>query len=953
MVKRLNYFDGQFLRARDFNDEQAYHVGMRRKHNSLLHTWGIADGLMPSKAETARIKVSKGFAIDSAGNEIQLDDDLLSEDLSKDPALRGTAAFITIQWVEIDADASDESGTSNVTRKELKPKIKVSIDQPKDGTELILGTVKLGSDGGVESVDTITPLRRIAGAKGGSNFNAVGLTLTGLNIKPEMQPSFSANTPGQVDLKGSLKIDGGLTVTGGRSILNTKAEFGAKPRNYGPMVYTDNLFGMELGFNGAKWTTRILTRDSEAIELGKYPAGGRDNVDQFKPWMTLIDNGNVGIGTSSPVSTLHTYGNNGTITINNTGELFDDGNFHIHSKKGTLWLNALDGDVRINNQTNGGVILTNGTGKVGIGTTAPAEQLDVAGSVRAMGSVNWQNGFYASTVAVGQTPGNVATLRIAPKGAYAADTEAGFTGTDTSIPFVIRTGGNAMATFLTNGNIAIGATSANHKLDIWNGGIGFSGKDLNSSDKKLYSPTDGDLEWWTQNAASGHGFAVSNNGVKAVYLSTAGNSYLNGGNVGIGTTTPADQLHVYRGDDTNWSGRGVFSGKTNAAVIGTFQGKAVVGGHNAALNAWSTLYVNNEGSAAGGTTIMGIGGNVGIGVTTPPEKLSVGGNIAVLYDFALKCNHASKNWNRNILITGWDLGGDGGDVLALTPPGWSGSTIKFYTASGGGDVPAAAASEKMRIDLNGNVGIGTKAPKFKLDVNGPVRIGGFPEDESEAWTSSGSIIWCRNVDTNGRWDEGLLKHSSTNSRFGRAGFGIHMHESREFGFYSTGWRPLMSIEGGSGNVRIRGSVQGNYGDLAEIYLSDVELVPGELVSLDPDADRIIRSREAEEAVIGIVSTTPAFVLNMQEVSSEVTLPAGVKGYPVALCGRVPCKVTDENGPIRRGDALTASSKPGHAMRAEPMLVDGKPLHRPGTLVGKALENHPAGDGVIEVFVALR
>lgn len=40
-VKRLNYYDHQFLRAPDFTDEQHYHLGMRRLHNSSLHTWGI------------------------------------------------------------------------------------------------------------------------------------------------------------------------------------------------------------------------------------------------------------------------------------------------------------------------------------------------------------------------------------------------------------------------------------------------------------------------------------------------------------------------------------------------------------------------------------------------------------------------------------------------------------------------------------------------------------------------------------------------------------------------------------------------------------------------------------------------------------------------------------------------------------------------------------------------
>ena len=73
-------------------------------------------------------------------------------------------------------------------------------------------------------------------------------------------------------------------------------------------------------------------------------------------------------------------------------------------------------------------------------------------------------------------------------------------------------------------------------------------------------------------------------------------------------------------------------------------------------------------------------------------------------------------------------------------------------------------------------------------------------------------------------------------------------------------------------------------------------------------------------------------------------------YPVALCGRVPCKVTDENGPIWRGDLLTSAGTPVHAMKAVPATVNGAPVYRPGTLIGKALEHLASGCGTIEVFV---
>jgi hypothetical protein len=92
-----------------------------------------------------------------------------------------------------------------------------------------------------------------------------------------------------------------------------------------------------------------------------------------------------------------------------------------------------------------------------------------------------------------------------------------------------------------------------------------------------------------------------------------------GGNVAIGTLNlaPQTKLHVYESGSSanNWRGRIASSGDNAAVVMGEVNGKASLGGHNAALTAWSDLCLNWG------------GGNVGIGTQNPNQKLTVNGTI--------------------------------------------------------------------------------------------------------------------------------------------------------------------------------------------------------------------------------------------------------------------------------------------------------------------------------------
>src|SRR5947209_4428453 len=71
-ISRVNYFSRQILRTQDFEDEQAYHLEARRRHNIGQHLWGIVSGLELKPDKDGTVFVTPGFAIDGFGRELVL-----------------------------------------------------------------------------------------------------------------------------------------------------------------------------------------------------------------------------------------------------------------------------------------------------------------------------------------------------------------------------------------------------------------------------------------------------------------------------------------------------------------------------------------------------------------------------------------------------------------------------------------------------------------------------------------------------------------------------------------------------------------------------------------------------------------------------------------------------------------------------------------------------------------
>jgi hypothetical protein len=153
-----------------------------------------------------------------------------------------------------------------------------------------------------------------------------------------------------------------------------------------------------------------------------------------------------------------------------------------------------------------------------------------------------------------------------------------------------------------------------------------------------------------------------------------------------------------------------------------------------------------------------------------------------------------------------------------------------------------------------------------------------------------------------------------------------------------------------GDIHASGTITGTnvraqYQDVAEWVPTTGRLEPGTVVVVDPEGEnRVMASSEPyQTSVAGVVSLQPGIVLG----------EPGTAKSQIATTGRVKIRADASRIPIRAGDLLVTSAKPGVAMKSEPIELQGRRFHQPGTIVGKALQPLPAGEGQILVLLSLQ
>jgi len=208
--------------------------------------------------------------------------------------------------------------------------------------------------------------------------------------------------------------------------------------------------------------------------------------------------------------------------------------------------------------------------------------------------------------------------------------------------------------------------------------------------------------------------------------------------------------------------------------------------------------------------------------------------------------------------------------------------------------------------------------------------------------------------------EGEFGDKVAAAAFSVSNFGVFASSEQGIGLFATGIELAAEFEGsvkisGScdvigdlrsrGNHTVDGDIQLSGADYAEDFdIADPEdAEPGTVMVLDDFGGVRMSNTAYDRRVAGVISGAggykPAIILDRQTL--------GADRRPLALMGKVWCKVDASHAPIAIGDLLTTSSTPGHAMKA------ANPAEAFGAVIGKALRPLASGQGLVPILVALQ
>lgn len=321
---------------------------------------------------------------------------------------------------------------------------------------------------------------------------------------------------------------------------------------------------------------------------------------------------------------------------------------------------------------------------------------------------------------------------------------------------------------------------------------------------------------------------------------------------------------------------------------------------------------------------------LGIGTTDPKAKLHVAADIVAGNDV---------NGQRYIFHTRPHAGGDFLHISGDDENGnWQWDRGLTY-AKATGNVGVGTANATQRLTLgSGNFSM----PTAYAGVNGNLYFGGVTDTGEVGMRMFGGVvngsIPSGFIDVRaGTLEDGLIFRVDT---FFAGAERMRITASGNVGIGTSAPEEALHVVG---NIVTTGDIRLLNADCAEDFdICETEEVEVGTVMVLGEEGVLYPSKQAyDKRVAGVVSGAgkykPGIVLDKQET--------GNLRKPIALLGKVYCKVDAVYGNIEIGDLLTTSPTPGHAMRAD------DPLKAFGSVIGKALRPFADGQGLIPILVS--
>ncbi len=368
-------------------------------------------------------------------------------------------------------------------------------------------------------------------------------------------------------------------------------------------------------------------------------------------------------------------------------------------------------------------------------------------------------------------------------------------------------------------------------------------------------------------------------------------------------------------------------------------------------------------------------GNLGIGTSDPKVKLDVAGMIGAR-EGVMFSDGSTLNINRKGVMTRTSASGD-------VSPSAAGSGTENHIAKWTDN--AGTLGDSIIIETaGGSLGIGTPTPDSLLNIQGtvPSLLGhmsvirttgsnngfGLMMDATGSGNNNLGLAVMGAPKASFAWDNSRNFLGFVNFNYSPNDFSLRVNANGSLTFHdgaSSAERfritaagnvgigtinPLAKLDVAgdiivAGNAVVAGNIAAKYQDVAEWVPARKNIAPATVVSLDLTRTNTVTpsARAYDSHIAGIVSAKPGLILG----------EAGLDKVMVATTGRVRVKVDATRHPIKIGDFLVTSDKPGVAMKSQPIRIAGKLIHRPGTIIGKALEPLATGQGQILVLLSLQ